>query len=698
MSNPSLLTVVLLASTLAGQKVVRDRVDDLRQELAQIPDGTSAAHAFSSGWAIAGLEGRPYLLPEPTAANLPFVALTPHGWFVFLSRKANGMWRAQGVDGRLVQVPDLTGCECVAIPPKPSGKASVPTAARLIWGALARRRGTFFDAVLASALINMLALATSLYSMQVYDRVIPNHGYQTLWVLSVGVAGAIALEFFLKHVRAVIVENACKAIDCELSEWFFQRALAIRMEGRPPGVGTLASQVKGFELVRGIMTSTSLFVLVDIPFAALFVGVIGIVGGVLVLVPLIALPCALLAGLMFQHAIGRHAAANQAQSHMKTGLMVESIDGAESLKAMGAEWRFLSRWKNLVADVADSDMRIKRLATISQNLTAMLQQVGYVALVAFGAYLVTDNVLTMGGVIACSILIGRAMASIATLPSVMVQWAHARAALDGLDQVIRMPSENDERDVALIPQKLEDNIRFEKVFFAYGAAKHLALEVPALQISAGDRVGLLGGIGSGKSTLLKLASGLFRPVSGKVFIGGLDAALIAPALLREKIGYLPQDFQLFSGTLRDNLLLGLPDPGDDALFEAAQITGLIDLITQQPKGLALVISEGGRGVSGSQKQLIGLTRLLLARPAIWMLDEPTSAMDVASERRIIAMLEKLGSQGVTMLVATHKTTLIPLFSRLMFVQGGRVGLEGPREQVLAAIYNNPRSLPARTAR
>ncbi|MDP1526038.1 MAG: ATP-binding cassette domain-containing protein [Rhodocyclaceae bacterium] len=698
MSNQNLLTVVLLASELAGQKVARDRVDHLRQALAEIPDGASAAYAFNSAWVLAGLEGQPYLLQEPSPTHCPFAAFTPHGWFVVLSRKADGTWRAQGLDGRRVYIPSLNGCECVTVPPKPSASGHAPTAMRLIWGALAQRRGRFVDAVLASALINVLALATSLYSMQVYDRVIPNHGYQTLWVLSVGVAGAILFEFMLKHVRAVIVDNACKAMDCELSEWFFQRALSIRMEGRPPGVGALASQVRGFELVRGIMTSTSLFVLVDIPFAIMFVGVIGIVGGALVLVPVVALPCALLAGLLFQHAIGKHAAANLAQSHLKTGLMVESIDGAESLKAMGAEWRFMSRWKKLVADVAESDLRVRRLSVISQNLTAMLQQVGYVALVAFGAYLVADNVLTMGALIACSILIGRAMASIAALPSVMVQWAHAKAALDGLDQIIKMPNENDERDVGLIPQQLEGSIRFEKAVFAYGTANHQALEVPALKIAAGERVGILGGIGSGKSTLLKLASGLFRPTSGKVFIGGLDAALIAPALLREKIGYLPQDFQLFSGSLRDNLLMGLPDPGDDVIFAAAQTTGIIDLITQQPKGLALTISEGGRGVSGGQKQLIGLTRLLLARPSIWILDEPTSSMDVASERRIMAMLEKLGKQGVTMLIATHKTTLIPLVSRLMFVQGGRVGLDGPREQVLAAVQNSTRSLPAKTVR
>jgi len=280
------------------------------------------------------------------------------------------------------------------------------------------------------------------------------------------------------------------------------------------------------------------------------------------------------------------------------------------------------------------------------------------------------------------------------LPSVMVQWAHARAALEGLDRLIAMPNENDGRDTAMVPQKIDPSLRFERVKFFYGAANQLALEVPHLAIAAGERVGVLGAVGSGKSTLLKLASALYKPVDGKVYVGQLDAALIAPALLREKIGYLPQDFQLFSGTLRENLLLGLSDPGDEAIFEAARLTGVIELISGQPRGLGLPIGEGGRGVSGGQKQLIGLTRLILAKPQIWILDEPTSSMDAKTERQIVALLGYLAAQGVTMLIATHKTSLLPIFSRLLFVKSGQLALEGPREKVLATLADAGRALPA----
>lgn len=693
MKKENLVAVVKLAAELTGQKIPRARLDHFKENAARIQADTPVAIMVYYAWGAAGLEGRPHVLPAPVPENLPFVCWeAERGWLVVVSQSANGNWKARDVSGNTVELAGLEACECVALPHKSDSAQPAPSAAGLVWQSIIHYRGVFFDAIVATTLVNLLALSTSLYSMQVYDRVIPNHGYQTLWVLTVGVMVSILLEFFLKHVRNIAIDKTCKSIDCELSEWFFQRALAIRMEGRPTSVGTLAAQIKGFELVRGVMSSAPLFVLVDIPFAILFTGIIALIGGVLAIVPVIALPVALLAGLVFQKAIAAHAKQNMVQSNLKTGLLVESIDGAESLKANGAEWKFLARWKKLVHETADSDFKLKKLSALSQNISAMLQQAGYVALVAFGAYLAADNIMTMGGLIACSIISGRAMAPIAQLPSVMVQWAHAQAAIVGLDHVIKLPNEIDEQANALVPQKLEGSFRFERVAFVYGAANHLALEIPQLHIRAGEKVGVLGGIGSGKSTLLKLASGLYRPVDGKLFIGDVDITLLSPAVVREMVGYLPQDFQLFSGTLRDNLLIGLPDPGDEIILQAAKLTGIIDLISGQPKGLALPISEGGRGVSGGQKQLIGLTRLLLAKPQVWILDEPTSSMDAQTEMRIVGLLNHLASRGATMLIATHKTALLPIFERLLMVKDGRVVLDGPREQMLAKLSGS--NIPA----
>lgn len=681
------------SARLAGQRVEGTRLGDVDRLLDQVDEGESALALFAEVWRTANLDGVPARLYHPMPSDLPFAVYNPgSGWALIQTRGADGSWLGEGVDGLALSVASLGDAECISLPRRSGVVRGVPSAMRLVWDALWARKSVFIDAVLAASLVAILALATSLYSMQVFDRVIPNQGFQTLWVLTVGVALSVCLEFMLKQIRSYTVDKTCNAIDHQLSEWFFNRMLGIRMEARPASVGTLASQIKGFEMVRGVLASTSLFVVADVPFALFFMAVIALVGGWVVVVPLIALPVALTAGLMFQGAIQRHTRENLSASNRKAGLLVEAVDGAEALKANSAEWKIQARWNRLVAETSHAEQSIRDYSSLSQNTTVGLQQLSYIALMAVGAYFVTENQLTMGGLLACSIIGNRAMMPIVQLPGVMVQWALARAAIEGLEQVISLPNEADEAHQVLMPQSLEGGFRFERMRFAYGLAKRMALEIERLEIKPGERVGLIGAIGSGKSTLLKLASGMYRPAEGKVFLGGMDMALLAPLVARENVGYLPQEVRLFSGSLRDNLLMGLPDPGEDAILEAARRTGLIDLIMGQPNGLALEITEGGRGVSGGQKQLIALTRLLLARPKVWLLDEPTGAMDSMSEARVVALLRELAAEGVTLVVTTHKTALLPLLDRLIVLQGGRMLLDGPRDAVLAKLSG--RSEPA----
>lgn len=688
--NDDIATLIDKAARLAGQRVAGGRLGDL----ASLPEGLGAAALFTEAWRAAGLDGEPARMRGPTPANLPLAGWRADlGWLLVQGRAADGHWRAERPDGSALSLERLDDVECLSLPRRGKTSVTAPRAMSLVWQAMLARKSVFLEAVLATGLVNLLTLSISLYAMQIFDRVIPNQGFQTLWVLSVGVALAVALEFLLKQVRSHTVDRTCNAIDQQLSEWFFNRMMGIRMEARPASVGTLASQVKGFEMVRGVLASTSLFVLADVPFALFFILVIALVGGWVVVVPLIALPVALVAGLMFQRAIERHTRLNLAGNNRKAGLLVEAVDGAESLKANSAEWRLQARWNLLVAETGESDQSIRTYSALAQNLTVALQQFGYVALVALGAYFVTINELTMGGLLACSIISNRAMMPIVQLPGVMVHWAHARAAIEGLDQIIALPSEADEAQHALAPQTLASGLRFERVRFAYGMAMRPAIEVERLAIKPGERVGLLGAIGSGKSTLLKLSSGLYRPNEGKLFMGDVELALLAPAVAREFIGYLPQDSRMFSGTLRDNLLVGLPDPGDEAILQAAQRTGLIELIGGQPKGLALEITEGGRGVSGGQKQLIMLTRTLLARPKVWLLDEPTGAMDSVTESRIVNLLREITAEGATLVAATHKTALLPLFDRLIVLQGGRILLDGPRDAVLTKLSGQPHRPP-----
>ena len=678
------------SARLAGQRVEGARLGDVDRLLDRMDDGMSALALLAEVWRTAGLEGTPARLQHPMPSDLPFAVYKPSaGWGLIQTRGADGVWQGEGVDGMALSMASFDDTECISLPRRSGVKRSVPGAMRLVRDAMWARKSIFVDAVLATGLVTLLALATSLYAMQIFDRVIPNQGFQTLWVLTVGVALSVCLEFLLKQVRSYSIDKTCNAIDHQLSEWFFNRMLGIRMEARPASVGTLASQIKGFEMVRGVLASTSLFVIADVPFSIFFIVVIALVGGWVVVVPLITLPIALVAGLMFQGVIQRHTRENLSASNRKAGLLVEAVDGAEALKANSAEWMIQARWNKLVAETSHAEQSIRNYSSLSQNTTVGLQQLGYIALMAVGAYFVTENQLTMGALLACSIIGNRAMMPIVQLPGVMVQWALARAAIEGLEQVINLPNEADEVHQVLMPQSLEGGFRFERMRFAYGMAQRMALEVERLEIKPGERIGLVGAIGSGKSTLLKLASGMYRPAEGKVFFGGMDMALLAPLVVRENIGYLPQDVRLFSGSLRDNLLMGLPDPGEDAVLEAARRTGLIDLVMGQPKGLALEITEGGRGVSGGQKQLIALTRLLLARPKVWLLDEPTGAMDSVSEARIVGLLRELAAEGVTLVVTTHKTALLPLLDRLIVLQGGRLLLDGSRDAVLAKLSGRP---------
>lgn len=686
MKLDTLSAVIMQSARLTGQSVKRERLDDMKHALGKARETAPAASLVQLAWKSARLDGRPSVLQVPRPQECPFIGWHANqGWVIVTSHNADGSWLAQDAKGATVQLKNLEGVQCVSLPAKVDVAASVPKASHLIWAAIGQHKAIVLEALLATVLVNTLALVASIFSMQVYDRVIPNHGFQTLWVLTIGVVAALILEFLLKHVRSHAIERTSTLIDAELSEWFFERALGIRLECRPPSVGTLAAQIKGFEMVRGIMSAASIFLLADVPFALFFIAVIGLIAPPLVIVPVVLLPISLITGLMFQRQIARNSKENQGQSNRKAGLLVESIDGAESLKANSAEWKLQARWNRLVSEAGESDYSIKQYSSLSQHLTVALQQAGYVALVAFGAYLVTENNLTMGGLIACTIINGRALSPIAQLPGLMVQWAHAGAAIDGLDKLISLPNELDDEVTALAPESLAGSIRFEKARFSYGRAAEMAIEIAGLEIRAGEKVGIIGAIGSGKSTLLKLASGLYRPGEGKVFLGGIDMAMISPNFLRETITYLPQEIRLVSGTLRDNLLQGLPDPGDEALLQAARQSGLITLISNHPKGLALPITEGGRGISGGQRQLVGLTRMLLAKPNVLLLDEPTGSMDAVAEAKVVAMLHAKAAAGATLLVATHKSALLPIVDRLMVMQGGRVAIDGPRDLVMTKL-------------
>jgi len=595
------------------------------------------------------------------------------------------VWSALDDAGRTHEVRFSRMIRAIRFPRREITPPKFLSTASLVFAEVRKHKGIFLESLLATFLVDLIGLSTSLFSMQVYDRVIPSKGYETLTVLTVGVLVAMVMGFLLNAARSYVLDRTTTKIDNTLSNWFYLRALGIRMESRPASVGAFAAQIKGLEMLRGILCSTTLFVIADVPFAVLFIAVIFLLGGPLGLVPVVLFPVSLLFGLGFQRMLNRLSLENERDNTNKTGLLVETLDGIECIKANGTGALLAGRWSRLTDTIGGRDSRIKFVTALSSYATTLLQQLGYVSIVGFGAYLVTENQLTTGALLACSIICSRALSPVGKLPGVMVQWANLRAVRQGLDRLVSRPNEMDEQDRALSPERLEGGIRMEQVQFSYLGTERKVLHVPKLDIKPGERVGVVGAIGSGKSTLLKIASGLYRPNEGKVFIGGVDAAVLAPQRLQRAIAFVPQDVRLLSGTLRDNLLQGLPDPGDDALLDAVRQAGLMDLVANHPKGLSLPIEEGGRGISGGQRQLIALTRLLLAKPDIILLDEPTASMDAGTEAQVVRLLDGLAAQGATLVVATHRTALLPILPRLLVFEHGMFAVDGPRELVLARL-------------
>lgn len=554
--------------------------------------------------------------------------------------------------------------------------------------AIFKHRRIFFEAMVGTFVVNMIGLATAVYSMTVYDRVIPTSGFDTLWVLTVGVLIAVLLELVLKQVRATMVDRACKAIDIELSDFFFTRALNICMDARPRSIGTFAAQVRMFESVRAFMTSTTLFVLADIPFAVFFVGVIALIAGPVALVPLLLLPVSVVTGMIFMRPIERMTNANVMESNLKNGLLIESIDGVETIKALAAEKTFCGRWHALTLKMADNELDLKSLSGLSTNLTSVIQQLSYVGMIAVGVYGISSGSLTMGGLIACSIISGRALGPFSQIAGLLVQWQYSKAALKGLDGIMRSPIDGEVDDGrALNPETCSLELRLQEVYFAY-EQQHKAIEVPALTVRPGDRIAVIGAIGSGKSTLLKLLSGLYRPSQGRVFLDGVDCAHLSPEYLRRNIHYLPQDARLFNGSLRENLIIGMQDPGDEAILTAARATGLDRVIAAHPKGLNLYISEGGLGLSGGQRQLVTLTRLLMSKRGILLLDEPTSSIDGPIEEQVTASVIGAVAPGDVLVMVTHKNNLLRQANRIILMDRGKIAMDGPRDAVLAKLMQN----------
>ena len=635
-------------------------------------------------------------LKSADASAVPALLHHPErGWGLLRGLNAQGQWVAEWLDlegqkWNEVQLTHLTLQDCQIARArllKPYEASSSPVL-RLIKEELLANKKMLLDAALGGIVINLIALATSFYSMQVYDRVVPTGASQTLLVLTLGVVFATLFELVAKRVRSNLYENLIDQVDQRLSRAVYMRFLAIRLDQLPGSVGALASQMRGYESVRAFLTTLTSQLMVDAPFALLFLLLIFMISGTLALIPAAFFVLSVAIGLYYRNQVEAFARQATAAGNRKTGLLVEAVEGAETIKSGQGGWRMLSQWMRTTDEARDYEMQTRAIQEHAQHLMASFQQISYVLMVASGALLVSKGELTMGGLIACSILSGRVLTPAGMIPNQLVQWANTKAALIGLDRLWALQDDHHGIDQPLVPADVQGRYRFEDVSSAYGGNR--ALEIKALSIQAGEKIGVIGPIGGGKTTLLRLLSGMYKPQSGRVLLDDMELSHISKPVLSERIGYLQQDGRLFAGTLRDNLVLGMLDPGDTVILEAAKRTGLLNaVITVHPKGLQQEIFEGGSGLSGGQRQLVNLTRVFLRQPAIWLLDEPTASMDRNLELQVTQALKTSLRNQDTLVLVTHKGELLELVDRLIVIANHQVVMDGPKHLVLERLNNPP---------
>jgi ATP-binding cassette subfamily C protein LapB len=552
------------------------------------------------------------------------------------------------------------------------------------WGIILRQWPVYSEVALAAVLINMFALVSPLFVMNVYDRVVPNRAIDTLWVLAIGAVTVFVFDFIIRTLRGYFVDAAGRMADLRLASRIFEQVLGIRMAVRPASAGAFANNLREFETLRDFFTSATITALVDLPFVLFFVLIVWLIGGPVALVPAAAIPTVIAVGLLLQIPLNTVVRRTFREAAQKHGVLVETINGLETIKSMAAEGRMQRAWERFVGAAAASANRSRLLSSITVNLAATATNLVTVGVVIVGVYRIADGLMSVGALIACSIISGRAMAPLGQVAQVLSRFHQARTAYDALDRLMDLPVDRPAAIHFVHRPQLLGGIEFKQVSFSYPGQKTPALANVSFRITPGERVGLIGRIGSGKTTVEKLILGLYEPDSGAVLIDGTDLRQIDPADLRRSIGCVPQDVVLFSGTLRDNITLGAPHADDAAVLRAADLAGVEEFASRHPLGYDMNVGEVGQALSGGQRQAVAVARALLREPPILVLDEPTSAMDNGAESRLRTRLaEEL--HGRTILLVTHRASLLALVDRLIVMEGGRVVADGPKDQVLKAL-------------
>ncbi|MFT4302645.1 MAG: type I secretion system permease/ATPase, partial [Desulfovibrio sp.] len=565
-----------------------------------------------------------------------------------------------------------------AAPDDRAERLSIAHGKRWFWDVLRYYAPIYRHVALASVVINLIAVGSPLFVMNVYDRVVPNNAIETLWVLAIGILIIYMFNFLLSSLRTHFVDVAGRNADIVLSSSLVEKVLSMRMDAKPESTGALVNNLREFEQLREFFSSSSLLACIDLPFLVIFLLLIGFIGGPVVFLPLAAMPLMLGLGFLLQHRSRRSAEASYKQNMQKNALLVEIVGGLETLKSCMAESRMQKLWESVVGLSAQSNSEARKYNNLAVTASMLITQLVTVAMIVWGVYRISEGLMTMGALIGCNILVGRTMAPLLQMASLLTRLQNSHVTLKALDMLMMLPSENQVEKTCMDFGMLRPSFTLESVSFAYPHQERLALDRVSLRIEPGERVGIIGPMGSGKSTLSKLLIGLYQPKEGAVKFGDVDIRQIPSTDLRGRVGVLPQDVVLFYGSIRDNIALGDPTINDHLILRAAALAGVTDFLRNNPAGFAAQVGEQGKALSGGQRQAVALARALVRDPEVLLLDEPTSNMDTDSELMLQKRLFSV-MQGRTVVLVTHRLSMLRIVERLIVMENGQIKMDGPRD-------------------
>jgi ATP-binding cassette subfamily C protein LapB len=691
--NDVLLGCLELAARLLGRPVA-----PVLSHLPLPPDGNLTVDLFARAAESAGLRAKVVeRLPSKVPALLvPYVVLLKSGdacvvvnqtsrrlKVVFpalsdASRSLSGTALDRMANGTVIL---MTLAE---MPLQEDAAGSEPIRKHWFWSDVLSFWPAWIQIVLAASVLNILGLVFPLFVMNVYDRVIPNMAIPTLWALTTGVLIALAFDFLLRQLRAVVLDQSGRRLDMKISSVLFEHSLAIKMAARTESTGGLANRLREFDTVRDFFTSSSVLAITDFLFIGVFIWVLMLIVGPIAYVPMVAVPVVLFGTLFVQIPLARSVAAAQVGASRRHSILIEALSGIEAIKSVSGEGVMQRRFESAIADSAKSNSAVRFWSALALHFTSTVQQAAGILVVVWGVYLVADGSISVGGLIAASLLTGRILAPLGNIAMTLAKAQQAFAAMKGISSLVKLP-----RETSVISGTAQTVTRgaveFRNVDFKYPGAPTPALANVSVVVAPGERIGVIGRVGSGKSTFGKLLCGLYAPIEGTILVDGVEIRSYSPAVLRQGVGYLGQDAELLSGTLRENIVLGRPTATELEIQSVVKLAGVDAFASPHPLGLSQPIGERGRGLSGGQKQAVALARLLLRKPRLLFLDEPSSAMDVNSETELIRRLKDGIDRNTTLFVCSHRLAFLELVDRLIVIDRGKIVADGKKDDVLQAL-------------